>query len=56
MFSSVYLSGTQLMTSERRKAVWAIYGTIYAVGLLISSDIACVETNIVVLVCDVVDS
>jgi hypothetical protein len=28
-FAWVYLSGTQLMTPERRKAVWAIYGTIY---------------------------
>lgn len=43
MFASVYLSGTQLMTPERRKAVWAIYGMIYAAGFTYPT--ARVETN-----------
>lgn len=54
MFVWVYISGTQLMTPERRKAVWAIYGMIYAAES--TYPIACVQTNTVVLVCDVVAS
>jgi hypothetical protein len=38
-FPLIYVSGTQLMTPERRKAVWAIYGMEKLKILLITVDL-----------------